>query len=147
MLQLTIRTWAIYNKPNHNFFYMKNKLNILHLDDSEAIIAHEKKMLEPVTNIQPIETANTILQAKEIVIRQSIDAAIFGMNLPDGNGISLLKWIKQNHPATSVIMFSNHADSFFRDAAARASAGHFLDKSTEFEQIPKIISELHKQQL
>ena len=124
---------------------MSKKINILHLDDSEAIIAHVKKILEPLSNIQTIETAGTILQAKEIANSQIIDVAILDMNLPDGNGISLLKWIKQNHPATAVVMFSNHSDSFFRDAAAKAGAMYFLDKSTEFEQIPRIITELQNQ--
>jgi DNA-binding NarL/FixJ family response regulator len=126
---------------------MRNKLHILHLDDSAVIIARVNKILDPLENIQAIETANTILQAKEILDTRKIDVAILDMHLPDGNGITLLKWIKRNHPSIIVIIFSNHSDSFFRNAAAKAGAEYFLDKSTEFEQIPKIISEISKKSL
>jgi len=126
---------------------MNKKLNILLVDDSEKITSLIKLTLLRYDTIKTIETTHTLLLAKEMLNKETIDAVILDMHLPDGNGISLLKWIKLNHSSTIVIMFSNHSDSFFRDAAAKAGAEYFLDKTTEFEQIPKIISELHKQQL
>jgi DNA-binding NarL/FixJ family response regulator len=121
---------------------MRKQIQILHVEDSTAMIALVKQMMINIENIQTIEAAYTDFQAKEILGKQTIDVAILDIHLKEGNGISLLKWIRQNHPSIVVIMFSNHSDSLFRSAVAKAGADYFFDKSTEFEQIPKIINKL-----
>ena len=68
--------------------------------------------------------------------------AILDIDVPDGNGIELLEWIKKEYPAIIVIMFSNNADPFFRKAAENSGADYFLDKSMEFEGITQILKSI-----
>lgn len=118
---------------------MLRQLNILHVDDSNAIILYIKIMLMEVPSIRSVEPAHTVAEAQEALRTKDIDVVILDINLPDGNGLELLAWIRQNYPGKSVIMFSNNSDEFFRKAAERAGADHFLDKSMEFEELISVL--------
>ncbi len=116
------------------------KINILLVDDSEIIISGLKKMLSDIKNINRIETAGTLAEATELVNRGEINTVILDINLPDGNGLNFLKWIKTNHPAVVVMMLSNMASDFHRRAAEKRGADHFFDKSTEFDIVHTLLN-------
>lgn len=120
---------------------MTKKIHILHVDNSNAIILYIKIMLMEIPGIQNIESVGSVVQAEEVLQNKPIDVAILDINLPDGNGIQLLEWVKKKYPAVMVIMFTNSSDQFFRDRALSSGADHFLDKSMEFEDIIKILSD------
>jgi two-component system OmpR family response regulator len=121
---------------------MTRKINILHVDDSKSIKLYIKIMLMEISSIQVLESAGNVAQAKTLLHSKTMDVSILDINLPDGDGISLLKWIKKYYPEMTVIMFSNSSDPFFRSAAQKAGADHFLDKSMEFEDLIKILKTL-----
>ncbi len=121
---------------------MLNKLNILLVDDSEKIISHLKCMLNSVKGITIVGAAGTLPQAQEIIKDHSIDVITLDIQLPDGNGIDFLKWVKFTHPEIIVIMLSNLADDCHRAAAGSAGAEYFFDKSMEFEQLGIVLSQL-----
>ncbi len=121
---------------------MQNKLNILLVDDAEAIISHLKDMLSEVSGITIIGTAGTLPKAQQLVKCLPVDIIILDIQLPDGNGIDFLKWIKFAYPKIIVIMLSNLADDCHRAAARIAGAEYFFDKSLEFEQVAIVLSEL-----
>lgn len=119
---------------------MTTKLNILHVEDSEKIILLLKLMLVNSNRVHSIESARTITQAKEKIGKQKTDVVVLDIQLPDGNGIDFLKWVKEIHPEIKVVMLSNHADEFHRDVAKKSGANHFFDKSTEFEKVSAVIA-------
>jgi DNA-binding NarL/FixJ family response regulator len=96
-------------------------------------------MLLTLSNINKIEEANTLAQAKKILKRKNTDVTILDIQLPDGSGLHFLKWMKQYYPDIRIIMFSNHADEFHRKAAKQLGADYFFDKSKEFKQLIKTI--------
>lgn len=120
---------------------MAKKFNILHVDNSNAIILYIKIMLMEVPGIRSIESVRTVAKAEDALRTKPVDVAILDINLPDGNGIQLLEWVKKRYPSIMVIMFTNSSDRFFRERALSSGADYFLDKSMEFEDIIRILSE------
>ncbi len=118
------------------------KLNILHVDDSEQIRSLFKLSLLSKNNIGKIDCANSVLEAKMKMKNTKTDVVVLDIPLPDGSGIDVLKWVKEEHPGTTVIMFSNHSDSYHRKFSIRYGADYFYDKSTEFEKASEKISTL-----
>jgi DNA-binding NarL/FixJ family response regulator len=113
---------------------MPKKINVLIVDDSEIIIRYLTLMLKGLKNIQPLEAA-TLSEAKKIIINQDIDIIVLDIELPDGNGIAFIKWIKNINPRILIVMFSTLADSQFRTAAKKEGTEYFFDKSYEFKGI------------
>jgi DNA-binding NarL/FixJ family response regulator len=67
---------------------------------------------------------------------------ILDIRFPDGSGIDVLQAIKQDQPAPMVIILTNYPYSGYRQRCLNAGADFFLDKSTEFDQIPKLFEQL-----
>ena len=121
---------------------MKNK-NVLLVDDVAKITSLVELMLLPVDNVQNIATANKLSDAETIVDQKKPEVVVLDLQFGEENSLNFLKWVKKMHPDVSVIMFTIHVDECSRAWAKQAGADHFLDKYTQFEDIPKIISELN----
>ncbi len=118
---------------------MGTKINVLLVDDSELIISGLKEMLSDVKTINKIETAGTLAEAELVMNREEINTVVLDINLPDGNGLNFLKWIKANHPGVVVMMLSNMSSELYRRTAEQRGADHFFDKSNDFEIIHKLL--------
>src|SRR5262245_30466658 len=62
---------------------------------------------------------------------KSPDAAILDFRLPDGDGVSLLKRIRQNDPDLPVIMLTAHKDAETIVSAMKAGASDYVTKPFE----------------
>lgn len=67
-------------------------------------------------------------------------ALVLDLHLPDGNGLSLIPFAKQLNPEIRVVVLTNHNTEANRLHAQRAGADVFLDKSTDFEQLPSTLA-------
>lgn len=117
-------------------------MNVLLVEDSVLLREKVKEMIEGVEGIIKVETAGDLPTARDIVKQGDIDTVVLDIQLPDGNGIDFLKWVKFLYPAIVVIMFSNHADEVHRSIAKVNGAEYFLDKSTEFQKLPRTLAEV-----
>ena len=66
---------------------------------------------------------------------QRADAYLFDMKLPDGNGIDLLKVVKQNGGPAPAIMISGHGTIADAVEATRAGAFDFLEKPLSRDRV------------
>jgi DNA-binding NarL/FixJ family response regulator len=112
---------------------------LLIVDDAPLIVDRLRTMLEGMPGLDPIASAGTCGGAKEMLQHHQPDIVLLDINLPDGNGIDLLRYIKKHHPSVVVIMCSNQGSSFYRNLCTRIGATWFIDKSAEFESIPEVI--------
>lgn len=118
---------------------MHNK-QILIVDDAPLILTRLQSMLEDLPGVGRILLAGTYAGAVEILQHDPPDIALLDINLPDRNGIDLLRHITQHYPGTTVIMCTNQASPFYRNLCNRQGAAYFIDKSVEFETIPAIVA-------
>jgi DNA-binding NarL/FixJ family response regulator len=70
------------------------------------------------------------------------DLVIQDVQTADGSGLDLLATIKQIGRAPVVIVLTNDAYPAYRKAYLKAGADYFFDKSSEFDQIPNVLSTL-----
>ena len=66
--------------------------------------------------------------------------------MPGGLGIDVLENIKQNDSALMVIVLTNYPYPGYRQKCLQAGADFFLDKSTEFDQIPELLARYKQDQ-
>jgi DNA-binding response OmpR family regulator len=118
------------------------KRKVLLVDDSQQITEHLKGILAGIGGVGEIRIAATLPDAQRMVRDATPDIVVLDIQLPDGNGIDFLKWLKFLYPDTIVIMFSNLGDEVHRAAARNAGAQFFFDKSYEFEEVCRALNEL-----
>lgn len=80
------------------------KTNILHIEDDPDII---KVVSELISDFATIVPAHTLVEAKQLLERQSYDLVILDLMLPDGSGDELLPLLNELTPTPPpVIIFS-----------------------------------------
>jgi len=75
-----------------------------------------------------------------VLSRLTPDMVLLDINLPDKSGIELLRVIQERHLEIAVLMISNNADRYYRDICKKLGARYFLDKSTDIDLIPSVLS-------
>lgn len=116
-------------------------ISLLIADDSERLRTHLKELLGLDETLTVVGEAADASEAVALTQEHRPTCAILDIQMP-GNGIHALRAIKRAAPEVKVIMFSNHADAYFRRACFQAGADAFLDKSLEFEYIIPTIKRL-----
>lgn len=107
---------------------------VLILDDESSLRTALFRVLDRkglnVLTANRIEEARTLCQGDV-----PVDLAIVDLNLPDGDGIEFMSWLKSMHPACEVIILTGHGtiDSAIR--ATQKGAFHFVTKPFNLEEL------------
>jgi len=120
-----------------------SRKQLLIVDDSTLIIQRLRNLLEGLPGLGGIDNVGSYGEALErLSAPTKPDIVLLDINLPDRNGIDLLRHIRRHHPEMIVIMLSNQGGKFYRDLCRQMGAAYYVDKSTEFQLIPTILASL-----
>jgi DNA-binding NarL/FixJ family response regulator len=116
---------------------------LLIVDDSPLIVSRLRNLLEGLPGLAAIDSAGTVAEALDRLSgAPPPDIVLLDINLPDDTGINLLRYLHLHHPGVVVIMQSNQGGVFYRNLCLQLGASYYIDKSSEFEYIPSILSSL-----
>ncbi|SDS48240.1 two-component system, LytT family, response regulator/two-component system, NtrC family, response regulator/two-component system, NtrC family, response regulator PilR [Polaribacter sp. KT25b] len=90
-------------------------------------------MAKEVSSIGDIRLINSLQEAMSILIETNFDLLILDLKLPDGNGIELLKWLKEKKIDTKVFVFSISKE--LKKTALRYGAYAFFDKAKDADEL------------
>jgi len=114
-------------------------MNLFIVEDSVLIQNRLIRFVEEIPGMHVVGVSGDIATALDGVLNSDTDAMILDLQLGAGNGLELLKNIKQTKPAVKVVVLTNHSTEDNRLHALRAGADGFLDKSTDFGLIPEFL--------
>jgi two-component system, NtrC family, nitrogen regulation response regulator NtrX len=106
---------------------------VLIVDDEENIGRSLRMILE--REGYGVNICKSVADFKKHPDSQRADAYLFDMKLPDGNGIDLLRTVKQNGAASPAIMISGHGTIADAVEATRAGAFDFLEKPLSRDRV------------
>lgn len=86
-----------------------------------------------------IHKAYNTEQAKEVMLRTPIDIIICDIEMPNGNGIELMEWVKERFPAIEAIFLTCHADFKYAQRAIHLGSFEYLLKPVEFELLRQTV--------
>jgi two-component system, response regulator YesN len=92
--------------------------------------------------VSEVYTAHNISQAKEILSLHEVHIAISDIEMPNGSGLELIKWMKDNSPKTESILLTCHAEFEYAKMAIELGSFDYLVKPIPFEKLEKIVSKL-----
>lgn len=112
---------------------------LLIVDNSLFIIDRLLSILKDVKAVEKIYTSNNYNSAVDILGESKKDIVLLDIQLPDKNGIELLKYIVHHYPQTKVIILSNLVSNYYQKLCTDSGAAGFIDKSKDFDSIPDVI--------
>jgi len=113
--------------------------------DHQPIVNYGIRMLfENSNDIKIVSTANTAKQLINYLKKGNVDLVLMSMDLPDKNGITILRTIKKNYNNVRVIIFTAQPENIYATSGIRAGASGFLSKSATTNTIKKAILKVYK---
>ncbi len=92
---------------------------------SEALKTWEYQIVE----------ADSVKEAKRVFAEEEPTIALLDIDLPDGSGLDILTWIKEQNPDTIVVMITGNVDVENSVAALRGGAHDFIGKPVRLEEL------------
>ncbi len=115
------------------------KIRILVVDDHPMVIEGMKAILQQISFVEVVGTANNSFQALELTDTLQPDLIITDINLPEVSGIELTTRIKKKYPSIKVIGMSTFNDRSYISQMIQSGADGFLVKSASREEIEQAI--------
>ena len=117
-----------------------NTPTVLLVDDSAFVRKRLCALLEDDGCVGRLMEANCALDAWLLFKLFHPDIVVLDLQLPDFNGMEVLRRIKQSSTKCVVIILSNCREPAVRDECKRHGADCFLHKATQFEKVCEFIT-------
>ena len=118
------------------------------VDDSPIIASRLSQLLGGYALIEISGVATNIPSALDIIELHKPDVVILDIFLkedaPTSSGITLLGTLRQLYPQMQIIMLTNLSGEAYYNKCMELGANFFLDKSSDFEKIPDLLSQIHQ---
>ena len=112
----------------------KFRPRMLVVDDEPGMLDIFRDLVAKAVNCQPV-FASSLSDARAVLAEQSIDLMVADVNLPDGNGTSLLEELNRRHPLAAAVMMSGEPSVDCTINAMRGGALDFLAKPFSPDQM------------
>ncbi len=113
---------------------MKSILNnLLIVEDNPFIGKKIFNAAKEVSGIEHIYITESLQEATSFLNETNFKLVILDLNLPDGNGIELLKWLKEKKIESKVFVFS--ASTELKKICLKYGAFAFFDKASDFDEL------------
>jgi two-component system response regulator PilR (NtrC family) len=85
-------------------------------------------------------TANSVADAQRLLKTEPIDLCLTDMQLPDGDGLELVKWIQQYSPSVPVAVITAHGNMETAVRALKLGAFDFVSKPLDLSGLRKLVA-------
>ena len=117
-------------------------MRVFLVDDSTLVRVRLAAMLQDMWEVDKVVEAGTVAEALELLPEAKPDVVVVDMRLPDGDGLDVLRAAKRLQPRPMVVVLTNYAYDQLRSTCLEAGADEFLDKRTQFDRLPAIVTRL-----
>jgi len=105
-------------------------IRILLADDHGLVRASLKSLIAEFTGIEVVAEANDGFEAITLVAKHRPAVVLMDISMPLLNGLEATRRIVKEHPATHVVVLSQHTDEKWVQQAMRAGASGYLLKTS-----------------
>jgi DNA-binding NarL/FixJ family response regulator len=119
-------------------------MKVLIADDSALMRERLETMLSEIEGVSIIGKSMNVIDTLSRVELDHPDVVILDIKMIGGNGIDVLKSIREHHIDSTVIMFTHYPYPQYKRACMEAGADYFFHKATEFEQMLETVKRLKK---
>ncbi|HRC87568.1 MAG TPA: sigma-54 dependent transcriptional regulator, partial [Thermoanaerobaculia bacterium] len=113
------------------------KGSILIVDDERSLLDFLSILLEPEG--YQIHTAGSVSEAHKVLAATLPDLVLCDIMMPDGNGLDLLKEIKEKTPHTSVVMMTAYTSTKAAIEAMKLGAYDYISKPFDNDELKVVI--------
>jgi len=108
-------------------------LSVLVVDDRADFRQAFASLLEGQPDLEVVGQAGSLTEARTML--EGVDVALLDRGLPDGDGLKLMRPLREANPDTRVLVMSATAEMRHPEDAIEAGADGIIDKLEPFERV------------
>ena len=112
---------------------------MLIVDDAILVVTRVSAIVSELDCVTDVFIASSYKEAVYMIQNQHPDVVLLDIHLKDKSGIELLGYVKQNYNGIKAVMLTNQSSDNYKNLCEKMGSDHFIDKSSEFENITGII--------
>lgn len=124
------------------FFRKKTSDQVMHIfltDDHEILLDGLKKIISDETDLKVVGSAATVQQTMDELTRLNVDLLITDYNLPDEDGLTLVRKVKRKYPEMKILVLSMHDEGHLvKEILKEGINGYVLKKDSHNELVNAI---------
>ncbi len=110
-------------------------MKILLVDDHEIVRRGLKELLTEEFPKAVFGEANTVPQAREMIVQKEWNLVLLDINLPGGSGLDLLGELRQLRPQAAVLVLSSYPEEEFALRSFKLGAAGYLTKDSVADEM------------
>ena len=110
-------------------------MNVIIVDDHAAVRKSLRLLLESDPALKLVGEATDGLEAIRTVHALQPDLLLLDIKMPQMNGLEVLQYLRNEKNPVAIIIFSNHSDQLYVEAALRLGAAAFVSKSAGMDAL------------
>lgn len=112
----------------------KSVISVLHVDDDACFLEVSKQILM-MENTFELKTALSADEALSILEKRSFDVIVSDYDMPQKDGLKLLKELREKKLETPFILFTGHGTEEIAIQALNLGADHYINKQGDPETV------------
>lgn len=109
--------------------------SVIIMDEHPLIRMSIEVLLKNNKNIDVVLNTDDGHKVLSYIRKHNVELVILDIELPNSDGFTFLKRIKEIRPNTQVLFLSSKSESFYAGRAIRAGANGFVSKKTDLNEI------------
>ncbi|MBN2737797.1 MAG: response regulator transcription factor [Spirochaetales bacterium] len=114
---------------------MKDKINFLLVDDHPIMREGLTALIECRDTYHVRAQAGSINQARVLLESNTFEFAIIDLSMPDGNGLGLVKYIRDHYSHIFILVMSVMDENYYAERSIKAGANGYIMKGAPSEQV------------
>jgi YesN/AraC family two-component response regulator len=123
----------------------RKRLRVLIADDTAAIRSSLSALISRLKDVEIVGMAETGAEALKLTIELKPDVMTLDIRMPEMNGIKVLEALQGENLSVMVIVLTGFVEEEYREKCLGLGASYFLHKSTQFEEVLRILKERAEQ--
>ncbi|AOW18068.1 hypothetical protein LPB03_11670 [Polaribacter vadi] len=115
----------------------KSANNVLIVEDHPLIGKSIVDAINTISNVKSLQLTTSLHEAISLLSINDFNLIVLDLSLPDGNGLELLKLLKERKEKKKVLVFSTNTD--LKNVCLRYGAYAFFDKANDFDALIETI--------
>ena len=112
------------------------KMKIFLTDDHAVLLGGLIKILSTEDDIEVVGSAGTVRDTLDELTQKNVDLLITDYNLPDDDGLALVRRVKQKYPSIKIIVLSMHDEGhLIKEILKEGVNGYILKKDSHEELV------------
>jgi NarL family two-component system response regulator LiaR len=118
-------------------------VRVLLADDHAVVRAGIRQFLETSPDIQVVAEAGDGKTAKSMIEKEKPDVAVLDIQMPEGSGIEVTRWIRANYPDIGVLILTAYDDDPYVLAVLQAGANGYVLKTASPVDIIRAVHDVY----